>query len=83
MKAVASAPKGVADKMDFDKILAAWKTDYLTSIENSRAAIENAFQSTLNLGYRNMFIAAGVVALIGLLAALMLSGKKAEKTINK
>lgn len=76
LKAVASAPKGVSDKMDFDKILAAWKADYLTSIENSRAAIENAFQSTLNLGYRNMFIAAGVVALIGLLTALMLSGKK-------
>jgi EmrB/QacA subfamily drug resistance transporter len=82
MKALSSAPKGVADNMDFDKILTAWKTDYLSSIENSRASIEAVFQSTINSGYKNMFIVAGVIALVGLVAAMMLSNKKSVKAIQ-
>jgi EmrB/QacA subfamily drug resistance transporter len=83
MKALSSAPKGVADNMDFDKILSSWKSDYISSIENSRAAIETVFQSTINSGYKNMFIAAGIIALIGLVAALMLSNKNSHKFIKQ
>jgi EmrB/QacA subfamily drug resistance transporter len=75
-KAMTSAPKGAGSGMDFDKILTGWKADYLSKIEDSRAAIETVFQSTISSGYKNMFIAAGIIAVIGLLTALLLKNKK-------
>lgn len=75
MKALSSAPKGANTNMDFDKILSNWKLDYLNKLDQSKEAIENVFQSTINSGYKNMFIAAGTVALIGLITALLLKNK--------
>ena len=76
-KAISSMPSGAPPNLDFDKILASWKNDYISSIESSRNVIETVFQTTLNQGYSDMFIAAGIIASIGLIAALMLSNKKA------
>jgi EmrB/QacA subfamily drug resistance transporter len=79
MKALSSAPKGVNTNMDFDKILSNWRLDYLNKLDNSKAAIENVFQNTINAGYKNMFISAGIIALIGLIAALLLKNKAKVK----
>lgn len=76
MNAMSSAPKEAAGKLDIDKILTGWKTDYIAKIESSRAVLENTFQSTISSGYKNMFVAAGIIAVIGLIAALMLKNKK-------
>lgn len=78
LHAMSAAPKGAASQLNTDKIFADWKHDYLNSIESSRAAIENTFQSTISSGYRDMFIAAGVIAVIGLVAALLLKNKKGK-----
>lgn len=79
MQALSSAPKGVNTNMDFDKILASWKMDYLSKLDKSKAVIENAFQSTMSAGYKNMFVAAGLFALTGLILALFLKNKKSVK----
>lgn len=76
MQSMSSAPKGAAAKIDWDKIFSDWKIDYLNKIESSKSAIETAFQSTISSGYKNMFIAAGIIAIVGLIAALMLKNKK-------
>lgn len=80
MQSMSSSSKGAPPSMDFDKILTSWKTDYISSIESSRDAIQTVFQTTLNSGYKNMFIAAGIIAIVGLITALMLSSDK--KTYN-
>lgn len=80
MKAISSAPKGASSNLDFDKILANWKADYITSIEKSRTIIENVFQNTINSVYKGMFIAAGIIALAGIITASMLKNKKSLKT---
>lgn len=79
MQALKSAPAGVKNNINFDNILKDWKLSYLNSIEAKRTLIEKTFQSTLNEGYRNMFIAAGIIALVGLIVTLMLSNKKSYK----
>lgn len=79
MKALSSAPKSVNTNMDFDKILSSWKLDYLNNLDKKRSIIENVFQSTINNGYKNMFIAAGLVAFVGLMAALLLKNKTSLK----
>lgn len=58
--------------MNFDAI----KTSYMSSVDSSKIAIENAFQSTLNSGFANLFMAAGIIAIIGLIFALLLNSKK-------
>lgn len=78
-KALESAPKGIKLDIDFNIVLNNWKLDYLNDIEKHRAAIEKAFQDTLNHGYRNMFLAAAVIAFIGVIITLLLSDKK---TVN-
>jgi EmrB/QacA subfamily drug resistance transporter len=77
MNASAGGPKGAGTGIKFDP--AAMKTGYLDKVEGSRATIESVFQSTISSGYKNMFIAAGIIAVIGLVAALMLKNKKAVK----
>ncbi|MDP4091064.1 MAG: MFS transporter [Bacillota bacterium] len=75
-QAMASAPKGAASQLNLDKIFADWKADYLNKLEASRSVIENVFQSTISSGYKNMFIAAGIIAIIGVICALLLKSKK-------
>lgn len=81
LEAMSAAPKGVASQINLDKIFSDWKLDYLNKIEGARATIENTFQTAISTGYRNMFIAAGVIAIIGLVAALLLKNKK--KTVQE
>lgn len=52
------------------------KQNVLDIIESSRNAIESAFQSTLNVGYTNIYIASAIIAAIGLLITLILKDKK-------
>lgn len=54
-----------------------WKQEYLDAIEAKRSTLEGIFQSTLNEGFRNMFLAASAVAVAGLLLTLLLRGGKA------
>jgi EmrB/QacA subfamily drug resistance transporter len=51
------------------------KQNVLDIIENSRNAIANAFQSTLNAGYTNIYIASAIIALVGLIISLILKDK--------
>ena len=44
--------------------------------------LEQVFQSTLNEGFRNMFIAAAIIAIIGLLLTLMLKNKSKNISID-
>jgi len=66
-----SLPQGVSP----DAALATMKTDYLSQIESSRAAIESTFQSTLNSGFSKLFLGAAIIAFIGLVLSIMLKGK--------
>lgn len=47
-----------------------------TSIDNISSKIVDTFQTTLNHGYTNMYIAAALIAATGLLATLLLKNKK-------
>lgn len=62
--------------MSFDTI----KSSYLTSLETSKTAIENAFQSTLNTGFANLFIGAAIIAIIGFILAILLKPIKTTST---
>lgn len=66
----------MAPHIDLNKVFSSWKADYLNKIDQKRAVIESTFQSTISSGYKNMFIAAGIIALVGFIAALMLENKK-------
>ncbi len=79
--AMSAAPKGAASHINLDKVFSDWKLDYLNKIESARTTIENTFQTAISAGYRNMFITAGVIAVVGLVAALLLKNKK--KTISQ
>lgn len=57
---------------DFNAI----KNGYMASVDSSRAAVENAYQSTMNTGFTNLFIGAAVIAGIGLLLTLLIKDKK-------
>ena len=54
----------------------AFKTSYLHQLASSKDAISNAFQSTLNKGYGNMFLASAVFCVVGLIITLFLSKRK-------
>lgn len=49
------------------------KTPVLNSLNSTKASIESLFQSTINKGYTHMFVAAAIIAAIGVLATLLLS----------
>ncbi|MCX7921754.1 MAG: MFS transporter [Clostridia bacterium] len=49
-----------------------------SGVEKIRETIESTFQSTLNTGYKQMFTAMAVISFVGILAALLLEGKKRE-----
>ncbi|MBZ9686328.1 MFS transporter [Clostridium estertheticum] len=55
------------------------KTGYLSSVDSSRATIENTYQSTMNAGFSNVFIGAAVIAAVGLLLTLFIKDKKLTK----
>ncbi|KEI04603.1 MFS transporter [Clostridium botulinum] len=57
-----------------------FKADYLNKIEHSRATIEHAFQNTINVGFKHMFIASSILACIGLLFTIMLHSKNIKTT---
>lgn len=46
------------------------------TIEASRSIIEKTFQSTINVGYTNVFIASAIIAGIGLIITLFLKKRK-------
>ncbi|WP_297632526.1 MFS transporter [uncultured Clostridium sp.] len=58
--------------MNFDAV----KSSYMTSLDGSRSAIEGAYQSTMNSGFANLFIAAAIIAAIGLLVTLFIKNQK-------
>ncbi|MCR3757572.1 MFS transporter [Clostridium felsineum] len=82
MESMGNMPKGAASHIDFNKIFSGLKADYLNKIDAKKEVIEKTFQSTISAGYKNMFITAGIIAIIGLVAALMLSNKKKIKAKN-
>lgn len=59
--------------MNFDML----KSGYLSSLDNSKTAIETAYQTTMNTGFSNLFIGAAIIAAIGLIVTLFI------KTQNK
>lgn len=61
--------------LDFDTI----KTSYLSTLDSSKTAIENAFQTTLNAGFGKLFMGAAVIALVGFLLTLLLKSSKTTK----
>lgn len=64
--------------VNFDAI----KDGYLTSLEGTKTAIETAYQSTLNSGFSNLFIAAAVIAIVGLLLSFMIKSKKRSNNVE-
>ncbi|MFA7078880.1 MAG: hypothetical protein WC147_10805, partial [Syntrophomonas sp.] len=44
----------------------------MQSIESMRSSIENLFQSTLNVGYTNMFTASAIIAAVGFIITALL-----------
>lgn len=62
-------------KEQVPEILLNWKTSYIDAIEAKRLVLENIFQTTLNQGFKNMFIAAAIIAAVGLILSLMLKNK--------
>lgn len=75
-QALSGAPKGININIDFNTILNNWKLSYISEIEKNRAMLEKVYQTTLNEGFRNMFIAAGIIAFVGFALTLLLSNKK-------
>lgn len=61
---------------NIDTLLSNWKNEYIATIESKRVLIENIFQSTLNQGFKHMFIAAASIAAVGLILTLLLSKEK-------
>jgi EmrB/QacA subfamily drug resistance transporter len=64
------------------EILINWKESYIQEIESKRVILENIFQSTLNQGFKNMFIAAAIIAVIGLVLSFMLEKKKMKAPVQ-
>ena len=52
------------------------KSDYLKEIENRRPAIEETFQTTLNGGFRQVYLTVTIASLLGLLILLFYNNKK-------
>ncbi|SHK48402.1 drug resistance transporter, EmrB/QacA subfamily [Clostridium cavendishii DSM 21758] len=57
-----------------DSLITNWKNDYLAQVDATRISIENTFQSVLNSGFSNLFMAAAIIALIGFIITLLLKG---------
>ncbi|MEG0134048.1 MAG: MFS transporter [Clostridium sp.] len=54
----------------------ALKTNYMSSLDGSKTAIETAYQTTMNTGFTNLFIGAAVIAAIGLIVTLFIKDQK-------
>lgn len=75
--------KAVVDKFDsLSKLMGSnpefvhMKTAYLNSLANSKDAITNAFQATLNKGYSNLFLCSAAFCIIALIIAIFISKKE-------
>lgn len=64
-------------KTEIPKAFDKSKLDYINSIENNRTKIENTLQSTLNSGFKQMYI---TVFCVNLLAFIILLFYKENKT---
>lgn len=64
-------PPGTTPDMMVNKI----QSNYFNSLDGAKAAIENTFQHVLNMGFRNLFLCAAIIALIALIFTLFLSNK--------
>lgn len=73
-----SLPPGVSP----DAAVASMKANYLAQVDSSRSLIETTFQTTLNNGFSQLFIAAAIIASIGLVLSIMLKGKNAKSKLN-
>lgn len=58
--------------INFDAIQAS----YNAQLDSARIAIENAFQTTLNSGYANLFMGAAALATLGIIFTLLLKNNK-------
>ncbi|MEG0306793.1 MAG: MFS transporter [Clostridium sp.] len=52
------------------------KTNYISSLDASKPAIETAYQTTMNTGFTNLFIGAAIIAAIGLIVTLFIKDQK-------
>lgn len=75
--------KTVVDKFDsLSKLMGAnpefahMKNAYLTSLANSKDAITNAFQSTLDKGYSNLFLCSAAFCIVALIITFFISKKE-------
>ncbi len=55
---------------------AAGKANYLQEIENRRPLIEETFQTTLNVGFKQVYLTVTIASMLGLLILLFYSNKK-------
>lgn len=58
--------------LNFDAL----KAGYMSSLDSSKAAIETAYQATMNAGFSNLFIGASIIAAIGLIVTLFIKTQK-------
>lgn len=56
-----------------------FKTHYLSQLAGAKDSITTAFQSTLDKGYANLFMASAVFCIIGLILAIFISKNGKEK----
>lgn len=78
MSSISAMPKGKATAMNPDMLISNMRDQYIGSIEAGRAQIEAMFQSTLNGGFAKLFIAAAVIAVLGIILTTFLSSKKSK-----
>lgn len=71
-------PQGVSP----DTAVANMKLDYLKQIDALKGLLESTFQNTLNTGFTKLFIAAAVIASIGLILSIMLKKQKNTESLD-
>jgi EmrB/QacA subfamily drug resistance transporter len=59
--------------------LSQWKTDYLTAMEGKRNVFDHIYQTTMNGGFKGLFLAASIIACCGFILALFLKNVKKDK----
>jgi EmrB/QacA subfamily drug resistance transporter len=56
------------------------KANYLQEVENRRPAIEQAFQTTLNVGFKQVYLTVTIASMLGLLILAFYSNKKKSQS---
>lgn len=54
------------------------KSNYINEIGNKKEELQNAFQTTLNEGFRNVYLTAAIAAMVALIFLLFYKSKKVE-----